>query len=88
MALISTLILRNVARILTSSTVLSNGTVPYKVSGQLICEAEALLQQVKTVFGSMQYDEFREDIRDLLNAQNGVDKQLRVLERMRWAYFQ
>ncbi|KAJ5543046.1 hypothetical protein N7535_005475 [Penicillium sp. DV-2018c] len=80
--------LRNVARILTSSTVLSNGIVPYKVSGQLICEAEVLLQQVKTVFGSMQYDEFREDIRDLLNAQNGVDRQLRVLERMRWAYFQ
>lgn len=36
----------------------------------------------------MQYREFREDIQDLLNTQNGVDKQLRVVERMRWTYFQ
>ncbi|KAJ5977442.1 hypothetical protein N7501_000784 [Penicillium viridicatum] len=80
--------LRNVARILTSSAVLSNGTVAYKDSGQLICEAEALLQHMKIISGSMQYEEFREDIQDLLNVQNGVDKQLRVIERMRWAYFQ
>ncbi|CDM26702.1 hypothetical protein CBS147339_8698 [Penicillium roqueforti] len=80
--------LRNVARILTSSAVLSNGTVAYKDAGQLICEAEALLQHVKMISGSMQYEEFREDIQDLLNVQNGVDKQLRVIERMRWAYFQ
>ncbi|OQE39022.1 hypothetical protein PENCOP_c007G08704 [Penicillium coprophilum] len=80
--------LRNVARILTSSTVLSNGTVAYKDSGQLICEAEALLQNVKISSGGIQYEEFREDIQDLLNVQNGVDKQLRVIERMRWAYFQ
>ncbi|CAI7660518.1 unnamed protein product [Penicillium glandicola] len=80
--------LRNVARILTSSAVSSNGTVAYKDSGQLICEAEALLQHMKIISGSMQYEEFREDIQDLLNVQNGVDKQLRVIERMRWAYFQ
>ncbi|KAJ5824404.1 Nuclear control of ATP synthase 2 [Penicillium robsamsonii] len=80
--------LRNMARILTSSAVLSNGTVAYKDSGQLICEAEALLQHVKIISGSIQYEEFREDIQDLLNVQNGVDKQLRVIERMRWAYFQ
>ncbi|KAJ5207172.1 Nuclear control of ATP synthase 2 [Penicillium cf. griseofulvum] len=80
--------LRNVARILTSSAVLSNGTIAYKDSGQLICEAEALLQHMKIISGSMQYEEFREDIQDLLNVQNGVDKQIRVIERMRWAYFQ
>ncbi|KGO70964.1 Nuclear control of ATP synthase 2 [Penicillium italicum] len=80
--------LRNVARILTSSAVLSNGTIAYKDSGQLICEAEALLEHVKIISGRMQYEEFREDIQDLLNVQNGVDKQLRVIERMRWAYFQ
>lgn len=75
------------ARILTSSAVLSNGILAYKDAGQLICEAEALLQHVKIISGRMQYEEFREDIHDLLNVQNGVDKQLRVIERMRWAYF-
>ncbi|KAJ5770779.1 uncharacterized protein N7511_002830 [Penicillium nucicola] len=80
--------LRNVARILTSSAISANGTLPHKDSGQLICEAEALLQQMKAVSSSMKYQEFREDIHDLLNVQNGVDKQLRVIERMRWSYFQ
>ncbi|CAG7917975.1 unnamed protein product [Penicillium olsonii] len=80
--------LRNVARILTSSAVSPSGTVPYKDSGQLICEAEALLQHAKAISNGMQYQEFREDIQDLLNVQHGVDKQLRVIERMRWAYFQ
>ncbi|KAG0156532.1 hypothetical protein PDIDSM_3711 [Penicillium digitatum] len=80
--------LRNMARILTSSAAFSNRTIAYKDSGQLICEAEALLQHMKIISGSMQYEEFREDIQDLLNVQNGVDKQLRVIERMRWAYFQ
>ena len=83
-----TLRIRNVARILTSSAVSSNGTITYRDSGQLICEAEALLQHVKTISNSMQYQEFREDIQDLLNVQDGVDKQLRVVERMRWVYFQ
>ena len=76
------------ARILTSSVVSPSGTVPYKDSGQLICEAEALLQHAKAISNGMQYQEFREDIQDLLNVQHGVDKQLRVIERMRWAYFQ
>ncbi|KAJ5990889.1 hypothetical protein N7522_011096 [Penicillium canescens] len=80
--------LRNVARILTSSAISSNGTIPYKDSGQLICEAEALLQQMRAVSSSMKYQEFREDIQDLLNVQDGVDKQLHVIERMRWSYFQ
>lgn len=76
------------ARILTSSAVSPDGTVPYKDFGQLICEVEALLQHVKTVSNGLQYREFREDIQDLLNVQHGVDKQLRVIERMRWTYFQ
>ncbi|KAJ5683184.1 hypothetical protein N7462_006349 [Penicillium macrosclerotiorum] len=78
--------LRNVSRILTSAP-LSDGIIPYKDSGQLICEAEALLQKVKGVLGGVQYREFREDIQDLLDVQSGVDRQLQTVERMRWAYF-
>ncbi|KAJ5175502.1 uncharacterized protein N7482_001379 [Penicillium canariense] len=78
--------LRNVTRILTSARS-PDGTVSYKESGRLICEAEDLLQKIKTVLGGIQYQEFREDIQDLLDVQSGVDKQLRVVERMRWAYF-
>ncbi|KAJ5464674.1 uncharacterized protein N7458_000360 [Penicillium daleae] len=79
--------LRNVTRILTSARS-SDGMMSYKESGRLICEAEALLQKIKLVLGGIQYQEFREDVQDLLDVQSGVDKQLRVVERMRWAYFQ
>ncbi|KAJ5273943.1 hypothetical protein N7478_009068 [Penicillium angulare] len=80
--------LRHVTRILTSASLSSNGVISYKDSGRLICEAEALLQQAKTVLGGLQYREFREDIGDLLDIQGGVTKQLRVVERIRWTYFQ
>jgi nuclear-control-of-ATPase protein 2 len=78
--------LRNVTRVLTSAP-LSDGVMSHKDSGLLIYEAEALLQQVQGVLGGMQYREFREDIQDLLDVERGVDRQLRVVERMRWAYF-
>ncbi|KAJ5929705.1 hypothetical protein N7454_006655 [Penicillium verhagenii] len=78
--------LRNVTRILTSASV-TNEVISYKDSGRLICEAEALLQHVKTVLGGLEYREFREDIEDLLDIQGGVTKQLRVVERIRWTYF-
>lgn len=38
------------------------------------------------MLGAVQYREFREDIQDLLDVQSGVDKQLQVVERMRWTY--
>lgn len=78
--------LRNISRVLTAAP-LPNGMISHKDFGRLICEAEALLQQVKVSFGSLQYQEFREDVQDLLHVQGGVDKQLQVVERMRWAYF-
>lgn len=77
---------RNVTRLLTSAP-LSDGVISHKDSGRLLYEAEALLQQVKGVLGGMQYREFREDIQDLLDVEGGVDRQLRVVERMRWAHF-
>lgn len=77
---------RNVARVLTSAP-LSDGMISHKDSGRLICEAEALSHQVKAVLGGLQYQEFREDLHDLLDVQSGAEKQLQVVERMRWAYF-
>lgn len=68
------------------SATVSDGVISFKDSGRLICEAEGLLQKVQMVLGAVQYREFREDIQDLLNVQSGVDKQLQVVERMRWTY--
>ena len=60
----------------------------YKDSGRLLFEAENLLQKVKFILGGVQYREFREDIQDLLNMNSGAEQQLRVVERIRWTYFQ
>lgn len=70
---------------MTSASV-SNGVISYKDSGRLLCEAEVLLRQVSLVVGGKQYREFREDIQDLLDIQGGVEKQLRVADRIRWTY--
>ncbi|KAJ5580129.1 uncharacterized protein N7459_006114 [Penicillium hispanicum] len=79
--------LRNITRVLTSAS-LSHGIISYKDSGRLLFEAEALLEKVRSVLGGVQYWEFREDIQDLLNVQTGAEQQLRVVERIRWTYFQ
>ena len=70
---------------MTSASVF-NGVISYKDSGRLLCEAEVLLRQVSLVVGGKQYREFREDIQDLLDIQGGVEKQLRVADRIRWTY--
>lgn len=70
---------------MTSASV-SNGVISYKDSGRLLCEAEVLLRQVSLVVGGKQYREFREDIQDLLDIQGGVEKQIRVADRIRWTY--
>ncbi|KAJ5180768.1 hypothetical protein N7492_003978 [Penicillium capsulatum] len=77
--------LRNATRILTSATI-SDDAISYKDSGRLICETEALLPKARAVLGRIQYQEFREDVQDLLETRGGVNKQLRVMERMRWTY--
>lgn len=77
----------NATRILTSATITDNA-ISYKDSGRLICETEALLPKAKAALKGTQYQEFREGIQDLLETRSGIDKQLRVMERMRWTYLQ
>lgn len=33
------------------------------------------------------YTEFLEEISDLVDLQTGIERQIRVVDRMRWAYF-
>lgn len=77
---------RNINRILTSASV-TKGVISYKDSGRLLCESEVLLRQISPVLGGRQYAEFREDIQDLLDIQGGVEKQLKVVDRIQWTYF-
>lgn len=77
---------RKVSRTLTSSSPSANGILSYEDHGVLICEAELLLQRARFSLNEPQYREFQEDIRDLMDFRQGIDRQLKVVERIRWAY--
>lgn len=52
----------------------------------LLCEAEVLRQRARQVLPSVVYHEFHEDLAELLNVRIGVERQRKVLDRIRWAY--
>lgn len=58
----------------------------YKDHGLLICETEALLDKGRSIVNHADLHEFEEDVKDLINVQSGVDRQLQVIERIRWGY--
>ncbi|KAL1955394.1 hypothetical protein VTO42DRAFT_8614 [Malbranchea cinnamomea] len=80
--------LRAVDRVLTASEPLPRGVLSYKDHGLLLCEVELLRQRARQVLPGVTYHEFQEDLAELLNVRVGVERQRKVLERIRWAYRQ
>lgn len=79
-------LLRNIDRTLTTSTPTENGMLSYKDHGLLLCEGHVLRQRAAKVLpGNVQRD-FVEDFNDLMDIRMGVDRQVKVLERIHWAY--
>lgn len=78
-------VLRNIDRILTASTAQSN-ILSYKEHGLLLCEVHVLRQRVARVLPVRINHEFLEEVHDLVELRTGVERQLRVVERIRWAY--
>jgi nuclear control of ATPase protein 2 len=58
----------------------------YKDHGLLLCEVHVLRKRAAQVLPGSVQREFLEDINDLMDIRIGIDRQIRVLERMRWAY--
>lgn len=58
----------------------------YKDHGLLLCEIHVLRQKAVEVIPSTLRNEFLEDINDLADIRTGVERQARVVERIRWAY--
>lgn len=79
-------ILRNIDRVLAASTPASSGMLTYKHHGMLLCEVHVLQQQAATLLPRNVYNELREDIQELIDLRSGIERQLRVVERIRWAY--
>jgi nuclear control of ATPase protein 2 len=79
-------VLRNIDRILTLSTPSPNGMLSYKDHGLLLCELHILRSNAKKLFPGEIEREFLEDVNELGNISIGVERQLKALERIRWAY--
>lgn len=79
-------VLRNIDRILTLSTPTPNGMISYKDHGLLLCEIHLLRNNAKRLFPGEIEREFLEDVNELGNISIGIERQLKVLERIRWAY--
>jgi nuclear-control-of-ATPase protein 2 len=79
-------VLRNMDRILALSTPTQNGMMSYKDHGLLLCELHVLRNHAKRLFPGEIEREFLEDVNELGNISIGVERQLKVLERIRWAY--
>ncbi|KAL8735718.1 MAG: hypothetical protein Q9181_002721 [Wetmoreana brouardii] len=83
-----TRLLRNIDRILSASAHSNNGMLSYKDHGMLLCEVHVLRQSVRRTMSGEIYTEFLEEINELVDLRTGVERQIRVVDRMRWAYSQ
>jgi nuclear-control-of-ATPase protein 2 len=79
-------VLRNIDRILTHATPTQTGILSYKDHGLLVCEVHVLRERAHRLFPGEIEREFLEDVSDLCNINSGIKAQLKVLERIRWAY--
>lgn len=79
-------VLRNIDRILVGSTPSANGMLSYKDHGMLLCEVHILRQRAQRTLPGEINNELLEDINDLIDLRTGAERQVRVVERIRWAY--
>ncbi|KAI9731088.1 MAG: Nuclear control of ATPase protein 2 [Claussenomyces sp. TS43310] len=79
-------VLRNIDRILSLSTPSTNGMLSYKDHGLLLCEVHVLRRHAEKLFPGEIRREFLEDVNELADIRIGIDRQLQVVQRIRWAY--
>ncbi|KAL8974246.1 MAG: hypothetical protein Q9197_001520 [Variospora fuerteventurae] len=81
-------LLRNIDRILIGSLPSNNGILPYKDHGMLLCEIHILRQSARRVMPGDIFAEFLGEINELVDLHTGIERQIRVIDRIRWAYHQ
>ena len=52
----------------------------------LLCEIHVLRQSAQSVMPGNVLSEFLEEIHELTDLRTGVERQIRVVDRLRWAY--
>ena len=77
---------RNIDRILIGSRPSENGMLSYKDHGLLLCEVHVLRQRAQPILPEALNNDFVEELNDLVDLRTGIDRQIKVVERIRWAY--
>ncbi|KAL5384206.1 hypothetical protein PMIN06_011786 [Paraphaeosphaeria minitans] len=80
------LILRNIDRILVGATANEFGEMYYRDHGLLLCEVHLLRQEASRVLPRRMFHDFLQEIDELVKIQSGLQRQQKVVERIRWAY--
>ncbi|KAF2644607.1 NCA2-domain-containing protein [Massarina eburnea CBS 473.64] len=80
------LILRNIDRILTSATPTEFGEISYRDHGLLLCEVHLLRQAASGILPRRIFNDFLVEIDELVDVRSGLERQQKVIERIRWAY--
>ncbi|KAF1947982.1 NCA2-domain-containing protein [Clathrospora elynae] len=80
------LILRNIDRILTGATATEFGEIAYKDHGLLLCEVHLLRQAASGILPRRIFHDFLVEIDELVDVRSGLERQQKVVERIRWAY--
>ena len=76
----------NIDRILVGAMPTEFGEMSYKDHGLLLCEVHLLRQTASGMLPKRIFRDFLEEIDDLVDIRAGLTRQLKVVERMRWAY--
>ncbi|KIW32541.1 uncharacterized protein PV07_04074 [Cladophialophora immunda] len=80
-------LIRNIDRTLTSSDLdIDQGIISEENHGFLLCETHLLRQRAAQVLPRSVWREFLEDLDDLLDVKQGVNRQIQVVRRIEWAY--
>ncbi len=77
---------RNIDRILNAASPSTNGMLSYKDHGLLLCEVHILRCTAQGILPSEINAELLEELDDLVDLRTGIERQLRVVDRIRWAY--
>ena len=80
------LMCRNIDRILSAASPSTNGILSYKDHGLLLCEVHVLRQTAQGILPNEINAELLEELNDLVDLRTGIERQLRVVDRIRWAY--
>lgn len=80
------LILRNIDRILVGATPTEFGEISYRDHGLLLCEVHLLRQAAGGILPRRIFHDFLVEIDELVDIRSGLERQQKVVERIRWAY--